>query len=234
MPKIMNEWETIDYLIEHRCGIARYGDGELKLCLGSSTKSHNYSPEISTRLRGILRSDRKECLVGIPRVDRVIPTERKKHHWAKYDTDRFNSLYLPGKVYGSAFITRFDEIPEIDCEAYWQKVRSLWQGRSVVVLQGTRKPFLKNPWIVDGATSVRVFHGPVNSAFTEYDSLMATMLAETTLNDLIILALGAAATVIAYDLSLTGRQALDLGHLGMFYARAHYSQTGEKKEKDGF
>ena len=62
MLSIMNEWETIDYIIQNRCGIARYGDGELKLCLGSATKSQQFNPVLSDRLREILKSTQKKCL----------------------------------------------------------------------------------------------------------------------------------------------------------------------------
>jgi glycosyltransferase family protein len=231
MPDVMNEWETIDYLVKHRCGISRYGDGELKLCLGQSTKTQVYTPQIAARMREILKSKRKECLVAIPRFNRVFPTEKKKLHWAQYNTQRYNDLYRPGKTYGSAYITRLDEIPDIDCPEYWERVKQIWRGRSVVVLQGERKPFLKRPDIIDGAASVKVLYGPVTSAFLEYAKLLFMMTEETTVDDVVIIALGATATVMAYDLSLIGRQALDLGHMGMFYARAHSKQTGEK---DGF
>lgn len=228
---IMTEFDTIEYIIKHRCGIARYGDGELKLCLGHSTKTQTHSPRIQARLVEILKSDQDKCLIGIPRANRVYPTEQKKAHWAQYNTGQYTKFYSDKKLYGSAFITRLDEIPELDSDGYWRRVKKIWEGRRVVVLQGERKPFTKQADILEGSAGHTVLYGPVINAFAEYDALLSMMVKETTNDDVVIIALGATATVMAYDLSIAGRQALDLGHMGMFYARAHSKQTGEK---DGY
>ena len=46
--------------------LARYGDGEFKLCAdGGGIKSQVGHPELASRLRAILRES-GECLVGIP------------------------------------------------------------------------------------------------------------------------------------------------------------------------
>jgi hypothetical protein len=49
---------------------------------------------------------------------------------------------------------------------------------------------------------------------------MKMMLAEPV-DNLLVISLGPTATVLAADLAREGRQALDLGHLGMFYAGIH-------------
>jgi hypothetical protein len=166
-------------------------------------------------------------LVGIPRLDRDFATDRKRDHWAQYASERYTTLCRQNKLYGSAFITRLDEIPAIDCPEYWDRVKEIWRGKSVVVLQGERKPFTKQADILDSALVVaKIIYGPITNAFSEYERLLEMMLAETSNDDVVILALGATATVLAYDLCLAGRQALDLGHMGMFYARAHGKQTG--------
>jgi len=229
--RIMNEWETIDFLIKNKCGISRFGDGELKLCLGQSTKTQVWSQKIQGRMRDILKSKQGKCLIGIPRLDRDFVSDQKRDHWAKYNTPQYQALYRQGKLYGSAFITRLDEIPEIDCPEYWDQAKEIWRDRTVVVLQGERKPFTKQADILDTAIVSKILYGPTANAFAEYGRLFHMMLKETSNSDVVILALGATATVLAYDLSLAGRQALDLGHMGMFYARAHGKQTGIK---DGF
>ena len=69
---VMTEWQTIEWLIENRGSISRYGDGELKLCTGRAAKSQPASPVIRERLCQILKQPIGNHLVGIPRV-----TDRK-------------------------------------------------------------------------------------------------------------------------------------------------------------
>ena len=35
-PKVMSSSATIDYIVEHKCSIARFGDGEIGLMYGRS------------------------------------------------------------------------------------------------------------------------------------------------------------------------------------------------------
>lgn len=223
--QIMDEHKTINYLLDNHASIARYGDGELKLCLGHKAKSQQKDSGIQGRLREILKSKENGCLVGIPRIyngkDRERMSERKWSFWKKYATSTFLNLYDRNKVYGSAFITRPDAAPAIDCEEYYDRVKSIWKDRDVLIMHGEGTGFLKRMSILETAKSYKVVTGPLIDAFTYHKLLLHGLLQYSDSNSVILLSLGPEATVLAYDLAEQGRQALDLGHMGMFYAHIH-------------
>ena len=58
-PIVMNTDETLKRIINDRCSVSRFGDGEFSLIYGESLKFQINSPEISKRLREILISNKK-------------------------------------------------------------------------------------------------------------------------------------------------------------------------------
>ena len=224
--QIMDEYQTIHYLLANRASIARYGDGELKLCLGKSAKSQISDEMMQHRLKKILKSsDNAKCVVGIPRIysdgDFVRMSERKGGFWKKYSGGRFSSLYNQNKMYGSAFITRPDAAPDIDKVEYYDLVKSIWRDRDVLVMHGEGTGFLKRISILETAKTYEVMQGPIRDAFSEHYNLMTMLLNSSDPETVILLSLGPEATILAYDLAEKNRQALDLGHMGMFYAHVH-------------
>lgn len=216
-PAVLTEQETLS-MLELGASIARYGDGELKLCRGGSAKAQAYEKGLSDRLKWILRSP-SACLVGIPRIaDPEAVPEDKRVFWAKYAAPEYANLYEPGKIYGSAFITRPDSAPHIDTEEYFERMKALWSGRRVVLVNGDNKRFNKDGSILETASAWERWEMPAQNAWAVYPELLKRCKGEGR-ETLFILALGPTATVLAFDLDEAGYQALDLGHLGMFYAR---------------
>ena len=226
--KIMDELQTIQWLIDNRGSISRYGDGELKICTGRAAKSQPGGLEIQIRLCDILKKPLPGHLVGIPRnLDRNDwPTKEKGIFWAKYATERYLDLYDPKIQYGSAFITRPDTNSALNTVEYYELIKALWKDRSVLVCHGEGRGFLKRPCLLDTARDHKVVIAPAYDAFADYQSLLSNLLSASNENTVVLLSLGPTATVLAYDLHKAGRQALDLGHLGMFYAHVHPKSTG--------
>ena len=224
--RIMDEYQTIKYLLDERASIARYGDGEIKLCLGRSAKSQKADLNMQKRLKDILKSNGSvNCLVGIPRIysghDSGRMTEKKWSFWKRYKSKSVLDLYDQNKVYGSAFITRPDTNDAIDCKEYYDKLKLIWKDREVLIMHGEGTGFLKRRSLVETASVVAEFTGPIRDAYAYHDKLVKTLLFCSDKDTVILLSLGPEATVLAYDLARAGRQALDLGHLGMFYAHVH-------------
>lgn len=230
--KVMNEWETVAYLLDTKSGISRYGDGELKLCTGRSAKSQKWNPQIQSRLQLILKSPILHHLVGIPRIENRndFPTEEKAKFWNRYDRGIYHHLYHPFLTYGSSFITRPDTSAAIDCPAFFIEIKKLWEGRRVLVVQGTGTGFLKDPELLSGCENYRVIHGPKRDAFSEYDAMFRLIQSNLPTDGIVLLSLGPTATILAYDLAKEGILALDLGHLGQFYGKVHPKSTGTNYE----
>lgn len=231
-PMVLSEDATLEAALAGR-SLARYGDGEFKLAIGKKCVSQDADPALAEHLKLILKSARRpDCLVCIPNLDSDTP---KRESWENYRADRYTALLSDGP-YGSSFITRPDSAPWIDRPGYWDKVRQLWAGRDVVLVHGGHNAL--TPEALSAARSVHEIVGPRTSAYGELARLEAEILAvwrplwqawlrhpddERELGrprPVVIMCLGAAATVLAWRLSGQGVQALDLGHMGLFMRHA--------------
>jgi hypothetical protein len=205
----LSEAETLGHAAGGR-SIARFGDGELRLAVGSGCSSQVADKDLAAELVGILTRP-SNVLPCIPNFQK---TPNRKT-WDRYAAGNFARLYAL-KIYGSSFITRPDNAPWIDNDEYWRSVERLWEGKDVVLVSGDSKS-LRAEQIAETARSVRVVTGPRTNAYAVVDRLEEEIAAPA---GVVILCLGAAATVLAARLAHCGVHALDLGHIGMFMRHA--------------
>ncbi len=204
-PHVLGERKTLDLVLAGR-SIARYGDGEFKLCTGGAAKAQELTETIQRRLVDILRSS-GECLVGIPNVHSKTP---KAELWESQGARALR--YLVDREYVSSFITRPDSAPWIDTPDYWDALETLWVGQDVTLVRGSSKSLTAEDLVAAGAGQVREIIAPRQHSFAEYDALMERIGTPKRA----ILCLGPAATVMAVDLCAKGVHAIDAGHIGMF------------------
>lgn len=212
-PAVLAESLTIQAALDGR-NLARFGDGELKLALGKDAKSQRHHPQLQAALRRVLRDWRGPCLPCIPRI--AGKDSPKEAFWAQYRQQTYVRLYDSGGFYGSSFVTRPDSAPAPFDAAYWAQVRRLWAGRDVVVVGGSGKS-LKTSDLV-GAAAVEEIEAPRQHAWDAHDDLLARLKGER--ERLVILCIGATATVLAWELAQHRVKAVDLGHLAMFSRKA--------------
>lgn len=201
-PLVSGEFETLRLVSEGR-SIARYGDGELKMCRDSGIKSQCPDTQLSKRLREIL-IDSGDCLVGIPNIRSETP---KNAFWGKYMA---SADLLVDRPYVSSFITRPDSAPWIDTPEYWRQLESLWVGQDVTLVRGSTKSLVADDLV--GARRVTEIVAPRQSAWADYHALLERIGRPARA----ILCLGPTATVMAVDLCANGVHAIDAGHIGMF------------------
>ncbi len=232
---ILTEHATIQYIIDHKVSMSRYGDGELRICIGGNSISQRGNPELRKQLCDILKSKNSKCLVCIPRIKerKTWGTKKKKAFWAKYLIPKFNNLYKPNKLYGSAFVTRPDAAPEIDNVKYSTLVKCIWTGKRVILVQGEGQLFNKRPSLFDNVESLHMIREPRKEAHKAWKKIMKYIVWNSCENTVVVISLGPTATLLAHELSYKGIQALDFGHLGQFYANVHPKSkeyTGEPYE----
>jgi hypothetical protein len=215
--KILSEADTIAACRNH--SIARFGDGELRLAGGGSCSSQRADPRLAEELKRLLKKS-GDTLVAIPNF----PATPRRDVWDKYSARPYSAMYRQ-PLYGSAFITRPDSAPWIDTPEYWASVRALWADKVVTLVAGDEKSL--TPVLLSHAKGVRVVAGPRQHAYTEIDKIEAQILDDP--GELVLLCLGATATVLAARLDARRIHALDLGHIGMFmrHAGAYSSQPAE-------
>lgn len=229
--RIMNAEKTIRYIKKNRCSIARYGDGEFDLLmqvhdLGFQQKS----PELAQRLADTLANKNKKLLICVPWSFNCLKYRNQKSKdfwiwWALNDGRQKKIVKktwsIAGKRYlfGDAQITRpyiamrnskrADLIFPLLCE--------LWQGRNVLIVEGRNTCFGVGNDLLKHTKSVRRVLAPAKNAFFSYNQILDAVKTHWRDDDLVILALGPTATVLASDLTDMDIQALDIGHLDVEY-----------------
>ena len=219
LPRIISREETLTYLIENKCSISRLGDGELGMIFGKGIGFQPYDPELSRRMKEILRTnDSDRMMVGI--------SEWIFHsnygHYAEYRVQNLRKildLLIPGKVYYSADISRFYKNTPDGSEAIRQirLLRQIWDGRNVTLIEGAQSRMGVGNDLLNNAKSVRRILCPAVNAFSRYPEIYRTALERIPREDLVLIALGPTATVLAYDLFRAGYQAVDIGHADISY-----------------
>jgi hypothetical protein len=201
-PNVLGESRTLDRVLAGE-SLARYGDGEFKICKGAGIKSQGGHPGLTVRLVEILL-DSGKCMVGIPNIHSATP---KVEFWTKYQ--RY-ARFLADRSYVSSFITRPDSAPWINTDDYWTRLESLWRGQAVTLVRGSSKSLTADD--LEGAGEITEIVAPRQHAFEDYDSLMERIGKPNRA----LLCLGPTATAMAVDLCKKGVHAVDLGHVGLF------------------
>ncbi len=214
-PSVIDEFATIE-AAHTGLNLARYGDGELKLCFGKDCISQPADPRLATELREVLLKPAKGTLPCIPNVFSKTP---KREAWLRWAEPKIVALYDPKRTYGSSFVTRPDSAPWIDTPAYWNRIKDFWRGRDVALVAGTMRSL--RPDMLTEAKSVRFIEGPSgqkrDGAYAAVDLLER---ATRAFHGPVILCLGPTATVLANRLARHGVHAIDLGHVGMMMRAA--------------
>ena len=224
-PNVLNDVNTIDYILEHNCSISRFGDGELRLMRGIDLEFQDYNKVLSDKLKKCETNE--NCLVCIPDIfnkasfnsERI--TNEEYNYWNTFQSNRgglWNYYFGKQNILGDAFISRFylrknekNKIP-----AYVERLKKLWNDRDIIFVEGEKSRLGVGNDLFNNAKSVkRILCPPVNS-FAKYDEIKDSILKLTNEKDLIIMALGPTATVLAFELS-GERQCLDLGHIDIEY-----------------
>jgi glycosyltransferase family protein len=223
-PKVMTNLETIDYIINNRCSVSRYGDGELKLICGKMTAYESPSAGLTEDLKNALTDNRKMFLPCIPSFFSSLDglTAQAASYW-KWHLSRYRRAWYKNTdkkiIYGNAFISRFyiDYEDKNYAGVLFNKIKKIWDGREIILIEGGKSRLGFGNDLFAGAGSVRRILVPDSFAYTATPAILAKALEYSTKDTLFILAAGPAATVLAHKLFLSGCQALDLGHIDVQY-----------------
>lgn len=214
-PNVYTEYETLHLATEGK-SLARFGDGELRLCRGEDSVSQVWSPEISTELRNILTERDAAYIACIPNLQVIEPAKAspRQYFWQVYKTPQFTTLYRDEIEYGSSFVTRPDNAPWIDNEAFWSKFESLWaDDKRVLLVAGHPEKFAP---FLDFTKMAYVPGLPKENAYDQLDKIEAQLMTTASMFDTILISLGAAGTCLAARLARRGVHAVDIGHVFMF------------------
>ena len=223
---IMSNEETVDEVVYCGKSLARFGDGELGWVLGREAAGgyQDVTPELSARLKEVLQSDDDRLIVGVLKVlnDDSNMTFLARAHWRefKYRTeDQLLPLLDLNRKYADSSITR----PYIDLRdksgalAEFSNIKRIWRGKRVLLVEGRESRLGVGNDLFAEASCLHRLLGPSTNAFSRYDAILSSIEHSSAEYDLILLALGPTATVLAYDLCRNGIQAVDIGHIDNEY-----------------
>lgn len=224
MPFVYDEISTLEEMVDKKYSIARYGDGEISICLGEGIYFQEYDSKLSQRLREILMDESVENLLVCvaPNVSSCYAVTGRVRTFIYKFFARYKESYVkllnPDKKYGSTFISRPDAFlfKDDELEQYRNLLRKLWDNRDVLIVTGQSSRFVLDTELFDNIKSSEFLYGLSENAFRQYDDLLARIISHPR-EKLILLALGPTASVLAYDLAIEGYQAIDLGHLPSCY-----------------
>ncbi len=211
-PSVAGEFETVTELSRGK-SIARFGDGEFKLIDGKEYLREPANEKLGAELLEVLQRPAANCLVGIPTMDAAGP---KYQNWLRHKA-RFAKLIAEGpsvesqsSTYYSAFITRPDSAPWINCVEFARKMESLWQGKRAVVLCERDNSILKVVRL--SAKKIKHVECPHREAYAEIDALERALVRAKP--EIALLSCGPTATCLANRLAARGIQAVDIGSAG--------------------
>ena len=238
-PIIRSKEATIDKIIKDHASIARFGDGEVTVIFGGWVYFQQQEKELNKRLREILQSEEKNLLIGIPSYyydDLNQYTDEARvyiAHSRMRDRVRFNKL-LKNKSYNvfyDASISRFymDIKDKSNCHKYIEKMKKIWENRNIILCEGDKSRSGVGNDLYDNAKSLKRILAPSEDAFSKYNEILNAIAQNANKEDLILLALGPTATILAYDLYKMGYQAIDIGLLDIEYEWMLKKSTSKEK-----
>lgn len=221
--KIFNNEETIRKIHEG-CSICRYGDGEFSIILGGRTRLQPGDINLVSRLKEILKDNNSNILIAIPEAfngNYEKYTNNASNFWKDYNSKNLEDIkkFLDcNKEYYSSQITWFytDVKDKSRCDEYVKEIKKIWQNKEVLIVEGIQTRMGMDNDLFQNAKSIKRILCPSENAYSKYSEILTTCLKQKK-DCLIIIALGATATVLAYDLGLRGYQALDFGHIDLEY-----------------
>lgn len=240
LPKVnvLSNEESLQLLIEKKLSISRYGDGEVRLMNNESIEFQQYESALSSRLREIAVSKSTNHAVCLSPVFGSLNEfhSKERFFWRKHLAS-YRKIWIKHidvkHVYLSTFLTR-PYMPYEDktkAGAYFLSIKAVWENKKILLVEGMQTRFGVNNPLLDNAASVERILCPSTNAFSFYNDILEAARASYT-NHLVLVALGPTATVLCYDLSLKGIQAIDIGHLDIEY-EWFLSKAQEKIEIKG-
>jgi glycosyltransferase family protein len=241
VPDIRDFEETARMLCETDRSIARFGDGEFAIAAGRGIAFQSADANLAARLRDILASPPAGCEIALPRIGWRMDSriERRDHlWWMRYMRENglfVESLLDMSRTYYDNYVSQFSQsaVPGFDRAGLFSLLRSVWDGKDLLIVcgKGIFDGFRYD--IFDNAASVEFVYGPKRNAWSEYPGLLDEALRRSA-GRLALAVLGPSATVMAADFAKRGKRLLDLGHLAKSYDRFMRGSSGETVSTRGF
>lgn len=224
-PVIHSDEEAVSRIVNEKCSMIRFGDGEFEIIAGNERASfQKYDMDLAVRLKEVIQSNQKNILIGIANnygnlnlySDEIADGIRE---YMTDDTRKFHmSLLNSGKVYYNAYMFKC-YYPYRDKSQTLERVnliKKIWDGKDVVLIEGTETRTGQGNDLLDNVKSIQRILCPTKNAYSKYQEILDTAKAVIK-NEMVLCVLGPAGKVLAYDLINSGYQVVDIGQIDMDY-----------------
>ena len=209
--------ETIDYVLAHNKSLIRWGDGETSIVLGNSICFQKADEDLARRLYEVLKSydESSKYLFGAPNLyleaSLISLLKIKKARTWFYTRYLIEKTCKKPVVFGDAFTFRPLSPLENDY------IEKLWIGHNVIFVHSneeyykdfvTKYPDIRSDFVAIDAENA---YSHIAKTMEEIKDTIRDNMFEKD-NTKILIVAGPAARVLAYDLSMMGYTAYDMGH----------------------
>ncbi|WML47817.1 SP_1767 family glycosyltransferase [Neobacillus sp. PS3-34] len=222
-PLVRKTDETLDKIINDKCSVSRYGDADFGIMCKRSLIYQTFDNNLRLRLKEIIKSDNENHIVCIPDVFGNLGrfTDNSRLYWINYLSLNRHKIYRMldmKKQYYDAMVTRLyiDYKDKSNAGERFLLFKKLWTNRDIVIVEGEQSRLGIGNNLFDTARSIRRILCPSTNAFAKYNEILAEV-KKYDKSSLILIALGPTATVLAFDLSNIGYQAIDIGNIDIEY-----------------
>lgn len=234
--KIASIDETLDKLSASDCSMCRFGDGEFKVIFGGGNCFQKNDKQLALRLQEVLKSNSSvHLLICIPNFEEKerLYNDSSIWFWRRFIRlygDRLSKIIKRNVYYYNADATRLyiEYKSKESCERWFSKIKTIWSKKKVLIVEGKdTKLGIGNDLLSSCIGMFRIIC-PSHSAFSYYYEILQrvkTLYYELKC-DMVLIALGPTATVLAHDLHNNGIRALDIGHVDIEYM---WYQMGTEK-----
>lgn len=237
-PKVSPAQEAIALVCREHRSLVRFGDYEFELMrMKARARYQKVNEELAGRLKEIIRTKREDILIAIAdnygSLDRYMEAAAEDIRAYMTPQTRAEHMVLldPEKTYYDAYLSRPYMIykDKQAAGAKFEALRQIWKGRDVLIVEGSQTRMGVGNDLLANARSVNRILAPSENAYDKYVQILTCVKETAARDELILLALGATASVLAYDLACNGFWAVDIGHLDLEY---EWYRAGVKERYD--
>lgn len=225
-PTIKSAEELLNYILENKVSLCRFGDGEFEIMRETERLWYQkVDKNLSKRLKEIIGSSNDNIAIAIAdnfgNLDRY--TEKAANAIRQYlygDTRKeVMSFFDFNRFYFDAYVSRPYLMYEDKrhAEKIFKLFKKIWNKRELLIVEGENSKMGVGNDLFINADRIRRVICPEKNAFSQYDKIINTVREMVTENELVLVSLGPAATVLAYDLGAEGIQTLDIGQIDNEY-----------------
>ncbi|HBI61847.1 MAG TPA: glycosyl transferase family 8 [Lachnospiraceae bacterium] len=224
-PKILSRHKAVDKIVNCGCSMSRFGDGEFEVMLGRNRAIfQKYDYDLSKRLLEILRCKQEGLIIGIADNygDLSCYTMDAANGIRQYLTESVRKEHMKlidlEKTYYDAYMTRpyIMMRDKTHAEDEFNRLKQIWEQREVVIIEGEYTRMGVGNDLFANCKSIERIICPSEHAWSFYGQILGEAKKINT-RKLVLISLGATATVLAYDLHRMNYQAVDIGHIDQEY-----------------